>query len=507
MRQKKILKDTSDWLSGYGICSVITNLFDVPWKDTTSGVDLDLDYYANRSQNKQVSNLVELMLDDNGELSNEDLVKLATITYRKYGASWDRAFLAFSKEYNPIHNYNGDETYTDVETMDSDKSTSLSRSETVLNTGTQTDSGSRTNTGTQTDEESIEYKGSESDSGSKTNTGTQTDEGSKTNTGTQTDEGSIEYKGSESDSGSKTNTGTQTSVEDTTDNTTFGFGTGTNAYKETTTYGKTDTSTKSFPTTRKSTKTIDGEYTDTHDNSDNGYKVESESYAKQYVQNRSRSFDSDKLVARNDSETLSGVGNDGSTGAGASGSPGSSNTNKTTQTTTGSYTDKREYGTNNNNYTEEIKEEGSEQDLSSLSGSDVLTLSGSKTENEDKDSTVTRTDNLSESTSNTHSFTNRKDEKSNTRTDNLSESTSNTRTDNLSQATTGSDTGTEALDYTKELSHEFHREGNYGVRTTQEMLEQEIELRQKYSSLFDCIVFPDIDKVMTIGVFKGTHLY
>lgn len=457
MKKEIILKETSDWLDGYGICSVLTEQFDVPWKTSFNGVDLDLDYYANHSQNKIVSNLVEILLDDSGKLSDDDLIKLARIIFNKYGDNWKRVFDAFALEYNPIQNYNGDENYTDTETIDRDKTNSLTRDETVKNTGTQSTKGT------------------------------------VKNTGTQSDTGSTVYKGSESDSSSKSNTGTQKTVEDTTDNTTFGN----SNYKETTEYGKVDTDVKTFPQDRKSTKSISGGYTDTHTNSN--LTSVTDSYAKSYTQNRINAFNGG-LVISDDSETLDGVGN-GSGGAG--GTPGSGNSNQSKTVESGSYNDKRAY----NSYEEEVVETGSEQDKSTLSGSDILSVSGSKTQNEDKDSEIIRTDNLTETTSNTHSFSGRSDDRTNTRTDDLTESTDNTRTDNLNQELESSESGEEAEDTTRTLEHVFHREGNLGVTSTQDMLTQEIELRQKYSSLFDAIVFPDIDKVMTMSVFKPTYLY
>lgn len=45
------------------------------------------------------------------------------------------------------------------------------------------------------------------------------------------------------------------------------------------------------------------------------------------------------------------------------------------------------------------------------------------------------------------------------------------------------------------------RHGNIGVTTSQQMLESEIDLRTKYS-FFDNVVFPTIDKVMCLSIFK-----
>ena len=80
-------------------------------------------------------------------------------------------------------------------------------------------------------------------------------------------------------------------------------------------------------------------------------------------------------------------------------------------------------------------------------------------------------------------------------------------TTNYQKLNTNTEKSFEDRTDTEVLEHEFHREGNYGMLTSQQMLTQEIELRQKYASLFDAIVFPDIDKVMTTGVFMKTKYY
>lgn len=72
-----------------------------------------------------------------------------------------------------------------------------------------------------------------------------------------------------------------------------------------------------------------------------------------------------------------------------------------------------------------------------------------------------------------------------TRTDNLSD----TRTDNLSEEYTGND----------EHSHTISRSGNIGVTTSQQMIESE---RQLYMwNFFQSVVYPDIDKVLTIATY------
>ena len=95
----------SDWLNGKGILKVLTDNFNVPWKNSLDGQVLDDDYYGNRSSNKLVSPLVEKFLNENG-LSDSNMLRLARVIYAKYGEGWNRAALALAEEYNPIENYN-----------------------------------------------------------------------------------------------------------------------------------------------------------------------------------------------------------------------------------------------------------------------------------------------------------------------------------------------------------------------------------------------------------------
>lgn len=90
--------------------------------------------------------------------------------------------------------------------------------------------------------------------------------------------------------------------------------------------------------------------------------------------------------------------------------------------------------------------------------------------------TETRTDNLSESVSST-------------RTDNLSNSSSGTRTDNLTERDTGGNAET----------RELTRSGNIGVTTSQQMIESQRELYMWH--FFYNIVFPDIDRILTLQVY------
>ena len=98
----------SDWLGGKGIINILTENYNVPWKDKVDGTILDLDYYGNHSGNKIISPLVEQLIDNTG-LSDGNMNKLAQLIFSKYGYNWSKLWEATQLEYNPIHNYDGDE--------------------------------------------------------------------------------------------------------------------------------------------------------------------------------------------------------------------------------------------------------------------------------------------------------------------------------------------------------------------------------------------------------------
>lgn len=420
----KILKETSDWLLGGGILSCLTANFNVPWKNKINGQTLDDDYYGNRSGCKLISPFTEMLLDtQTHKLDATATKRLADIIYGKYGENWDKAYEAITMDYNPIHNYDGSETYSE------------SYDDTVRRDLDGTDGYTKTNTGT---------------SGV-----------SGSNTGTQQTSG--------------TDTGTQATVEDTTDNVTHGF---TN-YLETTTHGKTETQDKTFPTSRKSEKTIEGTATKTHSvDANNPYTTDVKTANKEYHEEKVYGFNSSNAVPSSESKTLNGSSNGTDPSIGGGGGNGSYN--ETTTTENGAYSDEQSY----NGYKETVTESGSERVVTANSGTDTLGIGGSKSDNEDRDSTVTRTDNLAHAE---------------TRTDNLAHS--ETRTDNLSESNSGTRSEDETTIKSGHLTHTLERGGNYGMTTTQQMITEEMELRKVYN-LFDCIVFPDIDKVMVLNNFE-----
>lgn len=477
MRTEKILKDTSDWLSGHGILAVLTTNFDVPWKGTVEGSDLDLDYYSNHSGNKIISNLVEILQDEQGVVSDTNLLKIATIAYNKYGASWDRAFLAFSEEYNPLHNYAGDEHTHDIRTTEyagkeiTDENTedknkdNLNHGIVSINDKTFPTERKTTVTETGQKEDKLEFSNDREDK--------------------------IEESGEKEDKLEYSNDRKNSTKEQ----------------------GRTK-DTLSF-TGRNHTSTYSGDKV--HERNAQGndnYSTTTETYGKNYNQHRVKSLDSG-FVSVSEDGAYTGSGLAGGSAGGPDHEPDASHKNTTKTIETGKYTDKDSF----NNYSETVGETGTEEhtiDKTGINGSGDYKVETDFTGSETHTIKTTGAGGSGKYTTDkkyigdeTHTIkTTGIDGEGKYTTESVesgSERDSNVTT-NYQKINTNTEKSFEDRVDTEEFTHDFHRQGNYGVRTSQEMLEQEIELRRKYASLFDCLVYNDLDKVLTIGVFKSTNL-
>lgn len=193
-----LLKDTSEWLNGEGILTVLTTIKDVPWKNVVAGQVLDDDYYGNHSGGRELSSLSEKLLNSDKKLSNTALQRLANVIFAKYGDNWKRAWDALQEEYDPLHNYDGTEHYKEENT----------EGYTKHNTGTETNQG--TNTGT------VDTQGTDTGTVGTQGTDTGTQRNVKDNTGTQkVDKGIYGF-----DSSGTSNSDTETRTDNLSENNT-----------------------------------------------------------------------------------------------------------------------------------------------------------------------------------------------------------------------------------------------------------------------------------------------
>lgn len=96
----------SGWLED----QALFDLFDSPpWKDDIESSQLNLMYFGNHSGAKRVSPLVTLVLSGDA-LSPEERNILAKAIQAKYKQNWLRLWQVTNDDYNPVHNYNMEET-------------------------------------------------------------------------------------------------------------------------------------------------------------------------------------------------------------------------------------------------------------------------------------------------------------------------------------------------------------------------------------------------------------
>lgn len=310
MNKKRVrLADTSDWFaSTNGIIQTLTDNFNVPWKVLIpDATDLDLDYYS-RSGGKYVSPLVSRLSNDEGEISTENMLRLATVIYNRYSLGWNRLWSALNLEYNPLHNYDGTETFTEVD----ENEVSKESSSTVISDGTNTGTVglSESNTGT--------VQNSGSDTGTvrvvSNNTGTVTTDTENTGTvGTQNTNNST-TAGTNANTGTVQNAGTSdadvygfNSSSAVHDNKTTVNGTQTNnlttTTNETVTGSSSSTVTNNLDTETTVTNNLENDSTQTNNLSNSNTRTDNLSHSSTTTNNLSSSTDTEGSLEESSTQT------------------------------------------------------------------------------------------------------------------------------------------------------------------------------------------------------------
>lgn len=91
------------------IFEVLGRLKDLPWKGKYSDILVDTDYISSYGT-RIISPLVNDLLNENEELTEQAKEKLANIIYARFGVNWQKLFDTMSLQYNPIENYSMVET-------------------------------------------------------------------------------------------------------------------------------------------------------------------------------------------------------------------------------------------------------------------------------------------------------------------------------------------------------------------------------------------------------------
>lgn len=136
----KIIDVLPDSLTGDGILAAISELegVDVPWDTYSAEMDIG---YIERSGDKLVSPIVEKLMTD-GELTSGAIEKLAKVIWLKYGLSWSKLWATQDLEYDPISNYDMNETSSEASTEGKSESESRTDGEKRTASRSQADSQS-----------------------------------------------------------------------------------------------------------------------------------------------------------------------------------------------------------------------------------------------------------------------------------------------------------------------------------------------------------------------------
>lgn len=194
---KRLLMIMPTGKTGDGIFTAL-QAFDIPWKSEEMEMELDLDYYNNRSGSKIISPLL-FSLTGGNEITETDLETLASILFKIYGKRWIKLWDTMNFEYNPIENYSMVETMTDDTTV-----TEYGKTHTIDGTNTRTPNLTETETPNVTRESEMNRFGFNSENAVPTDTETETQTGTNTTTTTGTDETAIDS--TETDGGRDTHT-------------------------------------------------------------------------------------------------------------------------------------------------------------------------------------------------------------------------------------------------------------------------------------------------------------
>lgn len=136
------------------------------------------------------------------------------------------------------------------------------------------------------------------------------------------------------------------------------------------------------------------------------------------------------------------------------------------------------------------------------SGTDTTTFNTINTETRNLSGTHNETKNLSNSETETHNLTD-----SNTKTLNTDSTNTQTLDTTKTQTSTGQNNSTTSLTINGSTNdsgtnaHTLTRSGNIGITTSQQMIESERQLW--LWNFFRDIVFPDVDKTLTLGIYQS----
>lgn len=142
-KMPKIIEYFPDWLTGDGIFSYIheeatSAEIDLEWLTSDTAAILDREYFGQISGLKETSTFVDALVENSdGELTTFDKTKLAETILYIYLNKWKRLYRIAEIEYDPVSNYDMEQTETPniIHTRDEKRGTQITTSATGSGTG------------------------------------------------------------------------------------------------------------------------------------------------------------------------------------------------------------------------------------------------------------------------------------------------------------------------------------------------------------------------------------
>lgn len=147
MMRKKLIEVFPNWLTGGGIFTALQSL-NVPWVDDGIAQELDTVYYGSHSGDKNISPLIDKVMDGDS-LTSGEITTLAQSALAIYNKNWSKLWDTLTFEYDPIENYRMTETGED-DTVDTYGKTHT-RTDNLTHGKTGTDTNTLNLTDTRTD--------------------------------------------------------------------------------------------------------------------------------------------------------------------------------------------------------------------------------------------------------------------------------------------------------------------------------------------------------------------
>lgn len=105
-----------NWYNGEGIFKYLES-YDVPWKSDSIQMSLDMEYHGNHAGSKLVSPLITRLQSIDSMTDDERRQNIAHVVFNINSKNWKKQYDTYAMEYNPIYNYDMEETMTNDETV------------------------------------------------------------------------------------------------------------------------------------------------------------------------------------------------------------------------------------------------------------------------------------------------------------------------------------------------------------------------------------------------------